>query len=611
MKGPNMNPDNHRLQTLRTLIVKSQSESLSDAEIEELNTLVASENGAAEAAELIDQLCAFTDSGAKESLPMAEILSELFCADAAENVSAHQRNPITPRTVAAMGGAASQASPSRQAGEPARTGRTTPVSQTTHTDRWTKAYWWVGIAASHLLVASLAWSIAKPQTVSSFPSVEASPAKLPQLVSMTACVWRSSNDVVPAVGESIPAGEVLSLVEGIAELRIGEQTPGEAMVRIEGPASVFARGGDRLGLQNGTLTVKTLGTGSKAFSIETPFGEVVLDGQSSIGLVSQGSVDEVHLFKGRAMVDTNVPGASDSHFVLEEGDAVRFTRKAGTPIEIVKFEASFSSFASARSTGFDPLNIGQDYVDAVLASDPKVYWRFQELSGEGTQYIANEGSSPDMNAEMIGAPSWRQYGENRVVELGLSAAPTGFQSSKAWPPTPLENYSVELWVKPQLFHHGEVLCLYSPAQLPDGRYQHTMMLETTAQHYFTHRLTNSAPNRFRYMHRKLGDTQSLSATSLFADKEYESRAWQHIVAQKEGSHQKLWINGRLEAEHESPYPLNNHVKVLIGQIYPSSVYRKFVGQIDEVALYDRCLSLDEMRSHIKAANRLVVLNEED
>ena len=168
-----------------------------------------------------------------------------------------------------------------------------------------------------------------------------------------------------------------------------------------------------------------------------------------------------------------------------------------------------------------------------------------------------------------------------------------------------------MWVKPQLFHHGEVICLHDRKELEDGRYQHTMMLEATAQHYFTHRLKDSLPNRFRFVHRALGTGKPISATSLFSGQQYQARVWQHVVAQMKDNRQMLWIDGQLSAERENPSPLNKNVQILVGQVYPSSSYRRFVGQIDEIAIYDRCVPPEELRNHIKAAGRPVAPENSD
>ncbi|WP_372719302.1 LamG domain-containing protein [Novipirellula sp.] len=607
-----MNMDNHPLQTLRTLIVKSQSESLSESEIAELNELICSEGGAAEAASLIDQLCAFSDSGRLDSLPMAEVLSEAFSQAPAldRELSGHRDAGLTTASHVTSLANSNETSSTTNAESSRR-----PDTSSRHSDRWTKAYWWVGLAASHLLIASLAWSFAKPSPTQStftneFIAQHSSQAKPPQLVSMTACVWSSSGDLVPTIGEPISSGEILKLVEGIAELRIGEDTAGEALVRIEGPASVSIGVDGQIGLLQGSMTAKTLGTGSRNVTVDTAIGRIIVDGQSSIGLVSSESETEVHLFTGRVSVEPNQAAFNASKIFLEEGEAVRLSLTSREGASVVKFNASEANFVSARSPGFDPLNIGERYVSAVMESQPSIYWRFEELKGDFPQFVKNQGSAAGMDATVMGSPSWRQYGNNRVAELGTSTS-SAFRTLQPWPQEPLDEYTIEMWVKPQLFHHGEVLCLHDVEELEDGRYQHTMMLETTAQHYFTHRLSDSPANRFRFVHRQLGASQPISATSLFSDGQYQARVWQHVVAAKKGDRQILWVDGQLAAERNNPVPLSPNVQILVGQVYPTSVYRRFVGQIDEVAIYDRCVPLEELRNHIKAAGRPVAPENSD
>jgi hypothetical protein len=421
---------------------------------------------------------------------------------------------------------------------------------------------------------------------------------------MTACVWRPSGDAVPTLGKPLQSGEILNLIEGIAELKIGEGTQGEALVRIEGPARAYVRADGQLGILKGSMTVKSLGTGSGNVTVDTPLSTVLVDGQSSIGLIASDSDCEIHLFTGKTLVKPHQIGLAEPEIHLDEGEAVRLSSQSGEEFTVVKFEASEANFVSSRSPGFDPLSMGEEYVHAVLESNPSIYWRFEELKGESPQFVENQGSAPGMNAIVRGNPAWRQYGTNRVAELGMSTA-SAFRALDPWPAKPLEEYSIEVWVKPLLLHHGEVICLHDVNPLDDGRYQHTMMLETVAQHYFTNRLKGLPVNRFRFVHRKFGEVLPISATSLFAEKEYQARVWQHVVTQRRGGRQMLWIDGQLAAEHPNPAPLSENAQVLVGQVYPDSLYRRFVGQIDEIAIYDRALTPLEMRTHIRAAGRKV------
>tara|TARA_R110002049_G_scaffold46487_1_gene135113 strand:+ start:43361 stop:44860 length:1500 start_codon:yes stop_codon:yes gene_type:complete len=469
-------------------------------------------------------------------------------------------------------------------------------------------YWLLALVASNLIVASLAYSLAKPlpgqQPTAAFTPESNSPELVsPQLVSMTACVWRSGESD-PEVGKRIQTGEVLDLLEGIAELKIGDGTPREALVRIEGPASVFIRDDGQLGVLRGSLTLKSLGTGSENVVVDTPIGEVFVDGQSFIGLVSNTAVNEVHLFSGRVVVSHAHGAAGLTQTRLEEGEAVRFTSTPEDDLGFVIFDASLSSFVSARSSGFDPLNVGDRYERAVMESRPNIYWRFESVSPDRPHVVENQGSEANMNAAIIGESGWRRYGDNRVAELGKAGTHTGFRSTGLWPMKPLKEYTIEMWVKPELYHNGTTFCMHESRQKEDGRYSHSIILETSSRHWHSV-LENLQPNRFRFLHRTPASGAVTEGSNLMGAKPYQVRTWHHLAARKENDRLSLWVDGRMSAERTDTSLLNENMQIVIGQLYVTRNERRYIGQVDEVAIYDRCLSPQEVRRHIKAAGRSV------
>ncbi|TWT97336.1 LamG domain-containing protein [Neorhodopirellula pilleata] len=579
-----MTSDNDELNILRQLILKSQTETLSESEIHQLNQSMQSEAGAHEAAVLIDQLGAFCDSNNLDSSRLRELLNEACSPRSGVGVVSVRSRSVRSQTTDTLKSSAKV------------------HSEATTRRRWSTMTWVIGLVASHLFVASLVWTILQ----SSFGSTSFEKTGLidpsPQLVSMTACVWRPSGDSVPTLGEPLQLGEVLDLVEGIAELQIGEGTFGEALVRIEGPASVFIQSSGDLVLRQGSLTVKSLQTGLKNVSIQSPMGEVSVDGQSSIGMVASRGVDELHVFSGRALLHPNAATTVQNELRLEAGEAIRFNSNANGNVGVVMLEASMSRFVSARSSGFDPLKLGSEYVRAVMESQPSIYWRFEELAGEMPYYVKNEGSAPGMNAVLFGEPGWRQYGNNQVAELGKLGTSSGFRSADLWPPEPLDEYTIEFWFKPELYHHGEMLCMHQREQFDDGRYSHTLMLESLMEHW-RNPLRVYQPNRIRFVHRSPASGEVTEGSNLIADRPYPVRTWQHLVAQKNGEQLMLWLDGRLADEKTDSRPLEAKMQFVIGQLYLTRAERRFVGQIDEIAIYDRCLTSEEIRGHMKAAGK--------
>lgn len=607
-----MPEDNPTLWELRILVLKLYQDDASESEAKRLCELMKTEGAADEAARLIDQLNALVDSGNLDSLPMAKLLSDAL-GPAEANQTGDKQNGAT------LARLRTGRHPLNQSGgriglnhsmDPERNSAGLPATDLVEInqgrERWSFG-WILGIAASHLLIASLAWSVGQrdsQQSAELRTVVGAEESKPPQMIAMTACVWRDSTSLIPTIGEPICTGEMLELIEGVAELKIGENTPGEALVRIEGPAGVFIRADGRVSLQHGTLTIKTLGSGSDIMRIDAPVGEILLDGQSSAGLVAIDDVHELHLFDGRGMVRPTLNNSSTARFRLEAGEAVRFWAKKGKRIGPELFEASISSFISARSSGLDPLKLGDDYRRTVLESKPSIYWRFDQLEGDGPFYVPNEGSFSGADAKVIGEVAWRRYGENRVAEIGKQGSSSGFRSAVPWPPQSLNAYTIEMWIKPELFHHGEVLCLHDRQQKSNGRFDHSLMLECLAQHW-VNPLEAFPKNCFRFVHRTPASGDVLDGSNLVSKDPYQVRTWQHLACCKNGSKVSLWINGELVAEQDDSTELAKDSHIVVGQLYVTRSLRRFIGQLDDIAIYDRCLSQTELETHVRAAGRPV------
>jgi hypothetical protein len=108
------------------------------------------------------------------------------------------------------------------------------------------------------------------------------------------------------------------------------------------------------------------------------------------------------------------------------------------------------------------------------------------------------------------------------------------------------------------------------------------------------------PGRIRFLHRFPAGVRG--GTSCFSREAYALRKWQLLTCVKDGSAMRLYIDGNLTAEINDANELPQHLRVLIGQLHPYSAVRPapvspFVGEMDEVAIYDRALTEAEIESH--------------
>ena len=165
------------------------------------------------------------------------------------------------------------------------------------------------------------------------------------------------------------------------------------------------------------------------------------------------------------------------------------------------------------------------------------------------------------------------------------------------------DYSLEAWVKPTYFHHGALISLiqWSPTESPLDR--HRLHLELVGPcPGVPNSILRSAevhPGRVRFIHQ---------TSECYSDSPYRARAWQHIAAVRNGSVMHLYADGKVVATAEDSTELGGGMRVLMGQLFPRNPYMKdevsarlFVGELDEVALYDRALGDEEIQKHVQLA----------
>lgn len=418
----------------------------------------------------------------------------------------------------------------------------------------------------------------------------------PQLVSMTACVW-NPDEKMPSLGQSMGFGEVLNLLEGIAELDMVNADNNSARARIEGPASVYVRSDGQIGMRYGVMTVEVQG-GKGEFVIDAPMGNIVLDGSASIGIVAKGDLNQVHCFDGQVMIEPSLLRDCNCTASLNVDEAASFNVEPDVGWAVTRFEASKKAFATTRSMAFDRLNLNTHYRQTVLASDPRIYWAFD--GGTGAKDISTN-EKQKIDASIDGQVSWRRYGENVAAEFGLTSSGGAFVSKASWPDKALDEYAVEFWIKPSHFHNGAVLGMVKT--IDDRRNvpsPHGMFFEIGGPYHSTN--YHTPRNSFRFLHRSPPSQDPKDGTSCRVPEEYDVRVWQHIVANKTPEQLQLFVNGELVSSRNDSTKLAPDMRIVVGQLYPQKGDRPFIGQIDEIAIYERALSSKEIEKHFKSVH---------
>jgi hypothetical protein len=413
-----------------------------------------------------------------------------------------------------------------------------------------------------------------------------------RLVQFTSCVW--SEEMRPRISDSIKSGDSLNLIHGLAELDLGWPNRGQAKVRLEGPAGIVLMAHGGVSLNHGKLTA-TVALTDERFAVETPLGRVEVADGATIGVIVSPSLMEVHVFSGRAkvvpswMLDSLDSDALD----VDEGQSIQFTASDVGSVETVRDSAAPGIFVSQIPMSDDLLDISDNYVAAVKAAAPVCYWRFDRpIDG----VIRNE-MADRYHGQVMGNIEWVKERDNWSIQCGNWLA-TDMPPSHVITDRPLEsvgtqNYSLEAWVKPSHAHLATIASLLS-SKAGESRV-HGMLLELGGPStVYTGR---EHPGRVRYLHRN--PPAEWGGNSCFSSLSYGLRKWQHIVAVKNDTEMQLYIDGVREAKCTDATPLADRLLLLVGQLDRERNQRQFVGQLDELAYYERALSEEEIRQHYR------------
>jgi hypothetical protein len=415
------------------------------------------------------------------------------------------------------------------------------------------------------------------------------PTYAARLTHSTACLWDGSTTSARQIGSELSTGESVHLLEGLAEFDLNWSHNGRATLSLEGPAAMVLTSNGMPTLRFGRLSASIL-SAEHPLVLETPIGRLTISDVSSVGVSAFGNEGEIHVFNGTAKFETAWRSPDQTQPLnIDAGQSIRIqTGENGEP-QVSWHAADPEYFAAQVSMTSDRLAIPTSYVDAVKKSQPLGYWRFER---DEWPNVPN-AMGPRFSCHVNGSLGRAVYPANQAVEFGVTGEGGEIISNDVLDDSIHDSYSVEFWVKPSHYHVGAVVSLVGDTPTPSGILPHGMLVELggtgkipTAIHH---------PGCIRFLHRS--PASNIAGTSCYSDTPYTLRKWQHVVATKEGANMRLYINGELVAEGEDPSPLPSGLRLLVGKLYPASGDRPFIGQLDELALYNRALKPEEIGAH--------------
>ncbi len=427
-----------------------------------------------------------------------------------------------------------------------------------------------------------------------YPRVDSS-VGLAMVVKLDGAFWESSVDEPrPKEGDILangrfrvgPGRAILSMLTGV-------------VLDIEGPADVELVSESKVLCHQGRIRAR-VPSGAEGFIVLGPSAAVVDLGTEFAMNVGLDGKTQGRVFLGKLEAAVlNSVGSPRRTYLLDAGRAGS-TKAFEVDPKAGKIEAVPTSedFASASELVAPPLGLDPAYPAAVLASNPWGYWRFESLV---------DGSTPN---EVAGRPPLKVVGpirlvgrddgpapgvSNRLAEFRATTEPQFMTLEDDWQPNSSPGYAIEFWCLSRAITHASLAGLVSPRATD----HHVFLMELTSRN----RLTIHKPASIRLLHRWPSGWEG--GDNTYSSEPYVPCRWHHFVGQVVGDRIELYKDGEVSSQASAtPDRANVPCQLILGRLtaLPGvglSVDRPFVGRMDEVALYDRPLTIDEIRNHYR------------
>lgn len=408
-----------------------------------------------------------------------------------------------------------------------------------------------GAVAAMLLLATIVW-VRYPAA-----NIEAPVATLVSRVDATL-----THEGRPYNGMGLAAGNY-QLERGLLHLRFG----GGVMVYVEAPASFDAASDKRVVLNSGRLSASVPPEGI-GFTVETPEAEVIDFGTEFSVEVGAGA-SEVHVFQGlvRVLPRTTENGLVGEPVDLRTSEAVKIEGVTEKPVEI---ELATDRFIRT----FDEPKLR--YPRAIKRLSPVVYYRMpirdRGLAAEPPQYsgivLTGEGRRPPHARGVSNGGSLRVLADS-IGRGGRVNDPPHLGTGQ--------------------FTLAVFVYLESPA---DKGTVATNMQSDRGNFALSLDENGSLQARIRTREGQLVFASSESSFPL--------RTWRHLIMTVDGEHLQIYDNGELVASAPCSLMANSDSDSMWFGTDADGL-RLWNGRLDELALFDRALSAEEIAALHPAA----------
>lgn len=404
--------------------------------------------------------------------------------------------------------------------------------------------------------------------------------------------WLSSDRSNPSEGDILAAGR-LCFRSGRIFLNM---FTGVALV-VEGPADVELLSFDKVHVRSGRLRAR-VPEGAEGFVVSGP-GSAVVDLGTEFGLnIGADGKMKGKVFKG--MVEAALLNEAGTYRRSRMMDPKSHGFNIDPEAEVIDSGIQDSDFVPLWKQAKSPLVLDRRYRDAIIQAQPWGYWRFETLAA---------GLIPN---EISGGASLRAEGPIHLSSPGNGNRSVVFEPGETgqyltvdglWEPPRHPGYAIELWFMSQGIAHAALATLLEDS--PAVRVNHSSELHFKFLLELTSRVRGKLhqPASLRLLHRF--PTSYNGGDNLYSKINYMPWKWHHLVGQLREDRMELYLDGEPTPPLQvDPDYVNRASQILLGRLttlpkHNEDTSRPFVGWMDEVAIYNRPLSSDEILSHYR------------
>lgn len=412
------------------------------------------------------------------------------------------------------------------------------------------------------------------------------------VVKLDDLIWESTHRANPTEGDILAAGR-LRFRSGRLFLNM---FTGVSLV-VEGPADVELLSFDKVHVRSGRLRAR-VPEGAEGFVVSGP-GSAVVDLGTEFGL-NIGSKGQMQGKVFQGMVEAALLNEEGTYRRSRMMDPKSKSFNINPETEVIDAGFQDEDFVPRWTQATASLRLDRRYRETVLQSKPWGYWRFETLV-DGT--IPNEiPDRPSLRAEgPIHLSSGDQDNRNVVFEPGATGQYLTVDG--LWEPPRQPGYAAELWFVTQGISHSALVTLLEDS--PTVRVEHSSELHFKFLLELTSRVRGKLhqPASLRLLHRF--PTSYNGGDNLYSKINYMPWRWHHLVGQLNDRRMELYLDGEPTPPLSvDPAYANRACQILFGRLtkipkHNEDTSRPFVGGMDEVAIYDRPLTIEEIRSHYR------------